>query len=171
MGIARLIVKHIMRLRNTLTRRYRMICWKWQYGAQFQAKKFHFRDNFRIYIEEQGILQIGKNVFFNNGCSLTVREKVSIGDDCIFGENVKIYDHNHCYKDNDKLIRLQGFSSGEVTIGEDCWIGSNVVILKGVTIGAHSVVGGGVIVHKDLPEHSVTICKQECYTTYIHGRE
>ena len=39
-------------------------------------------------------VKIGDNVFFNNGTSIAAKEKIEIGDNCIFGENVKIYDHN-----------------------------------------------------------------------------
>ncbi len=92
---------------------------------------------------------------FNN-----CKGKISIGDNCIFGENVKLYDHNHKHSGGDKLISQQGFVSDEIVIDEDCWIGSNVTILKGVHIGKHSVVGAGVIVYKDLPANSITICKQ-----------
>ena len=152
--------KHIMRLKNTLYRRYKMLTWKFQYGDSLIAKKFHFRDNFHIYIEEDGLLIIGENVFFNNNCSITTRKKITIGKNCIFGENVKIYDHNHKFKDTNKPIYQQGFSSEEVMIEEDCWIASDVIILKGVHIGKHSVIGAGVVVYKNIPSHSVVICNQ-----------
>lgn len=155
--------KHIMRLYNTIRRRLKIGLIKAQYGSKFKYQKFHFRKGFSVFIENDGIVSIGKNVFFNNCCSITAREKVVIGNDCIFGENVKIYDHNHKYSDS-KLIRLQGFSSEEIIIGEDCWIGSNVTILKGVKIGRHSVIGAGVIVYKDIPENSVVVCKQDVMT-------
>lgn len=155
-----LICKHIMRLRNTLYRRYKMLLWSLQYGDNIVLEKFHFRDNFHIYIEEDGILKIGRNVFFNNNCSVTVRLKVSIGANCIFGENVKIYDHNHKFKEPNTPIYKQGFSSEEIVIEDDCWIASNVIILKGVHIGRHSVIGAGVIVYKDIPSNSVVMCHQ-----------
>lgn len=157
----RLIIKHLMRLKNTIHRRLKILSLNLQYGNQFRSQKFHFRSGFHVFIEENGILEIQKNVFFNNNCSITAREKISIGSNCIFGENVKIYDHNHEYKDKSCLISKQGFSSEKIIIEEDCWIGSNVTILKGVHIGKHSVVGAGVIVYKDIPENSVIICKQE----------
>ena len=155
-----IICKHLIRLKNTLYRRYKMFLWHIQYGDRINLKKFHFRNGFRIYLEENGILKIGKNTFFNNNCSITVRRQVEIGENCIFGENVKIYDHNHNFKDMNTLICRQGFSSAKIKIEDDCWISSNVIILKGVTIGKHSVIGAGVIVYKDVPCNSVLICKQ-----------
>lgn len=162
-----LFTKHIIRLKNTVSRRIRVISLKLQYGNQFQAEKFHFRKGFTVFIEKDGILKIGKNVFFNSYCSITARKKISIGNNCIFGENVRLYDHNHKYKDKFQLICKQGFISDEIVIEDDCWIGSNVTILKGVHIGRHSVVGAGVIVYKDLPENSVTVCKQNIITDSI----
>ena len=155
-----ILVKHAIRLKNTVRRHLGVIELKIKYGKQVQMGKFHFRDGFNVYVEGNGKLKIGDNCFFNNYCSITARDSIKIGNNCIFGENVKIYDHNHCYNDKDLLICKQGFSAKEVVIEDDCWIGSNVVILKGVHIGRHSVVGAGVVIYKDLPANSVVVCKQ-----------
>ena len=41
--------------------------------------------------------------------------------------------------------------SAPVTIEDDVWIGANCIILKGVTIGARSVIGAGSVVTKSIP--------------------
>ena len=38
---------------------------------------------------------------------------------------------------------------------------SKVVILKGVTIGDHAVIGAGCIIYKDVPANTVVVNKQE----------
>lgn len=40
----------------------------------------------------------------------------------------------------------------EIVLGEACWIGMNAVILPGVCLGPHTVVGAGAIVTKSFPE-------------------
>ena len=100
-------------------------------------------------------VKIGDNVFFNNGTSMAAKEKIEIGDNCIFGENVKIYDHNHVFKDLQKPIMKQGFSTKSVHIGSNCWLGSNVVVLCGANIGDNCVIGAGCIVSGDIPCNSI----------------
>ncbi len=119
------------------------------------GKKVTFRKGMSIMIENKGKIIIGNGVFFNNYCSLNSLKEIKIGDNSIFGENVKIYDHNHVFKYKDKLIKSEGFKSDEILIGNNCWIGSNVIILKSVSIGDNSVISAGEIVRKSVPSNSI----------------
>lgn len=40
----------------------------------------------------------------------------------------------------------------DISIGEHCWLGTNVIILPGVTLGPHTVVGANAVVTKSFPE-------------------
>lgn len=42
-----------------------------------------------------------------------------------------------------------------VLIGDDVWIGTNAMVLDGVRIGNHAVVGAGAVVTKDVPEYAI----------------
>lgn len=114
-----------------------------------------FRKNFNISIEGKGKVVIGANCFFNNNCSINSLESITIGSNSIFGESVKIYDHNHRFNDINKKIMAQGYSKAPVVIGKDCWIGSSVIILKGVTIGDNSIIGAGSIITENIPSESI----------------
>lgn len=119
-----------------------------------------FRERFNLTVGG-GKINIGKNVFFNHDCSITCEDStITIGEGTIFGEGVKIYCHNHKYKDTTRPIKEQGYSTAPVTIGKHCWIGSNVVILKGVNIGNNSVVGAGCVVYKNVDANTVVVNKQ-----------
>lgn len=139
---------------------------KWIYRLLY-LKKFQFGirltfwDGFHLLVEKSGKVIIGNRVFFNNFCSINAMLSVTIDDDCIFGENVKIYDHNHCYQDRSQSISKQGFSTAAIQIGRNCWIGSQVTILKGVTIGDNSIIGAGVVVYQDVPENSIILSNGE----------
>jgi acetyltransferase-like isoleucine patch superfamily enzyme len=120
-----------------------------------------FRNGCQIRTGMNGKLAIGNRVFFNNYCSITCFNSITIGDDCQFGESVKFYDHNHQYKATDKLINQQGYSTGSIKIGNNCWFGSDVIILKNVEIGDNVIIGAGCIIHESIPEGSVIINKQK----------
>lgn len=119
-----------------------------------------FRDYCRIVSEKNSTISIGKNVFFNNFCSLNALGEITIGNNCSFGEGVKMYDHNHTFSNMKVLIQEQGYTVGKITIGDNCWVGSNVIILKDVTIGSNSVIGAGCIIYKSVPANSVIVNHQ-----------
>ncbi|HRM59399.1 MAG TPA: acyltransferase, partial [Megamonas funiformis] len=102
----------------------------------------------------------GNNVFFNNYCSIVSHESISIGDNCIFGENVKIYDHNHRFNIND-IKKNQGFSSQKIKIGKNCWLANNVILLKGAEIGDNTVIGAGCIIKGKIPSNMIVTLKSD----------
>lgn len=106
-------------------------------------------------IGKNGKLQIGKECFFNNGCTIGVNKSVIIENGSIFGENVKIYDHNHRFADATKSIKSQGYSNGMIHIGKHCWIGSNVCILKNADIGNNCVIGAGCVISKKIEDNTI----------------
>ena len=54
-----------------------------------------FRSGFHLMIEGQGQVRIGDHCFFNHDCSINCLDQVEIGAGTIFGEGVRIYDHDH----------------------------------------------------------------------------
>jgi len=142
----------------------KLIIFKITYGKRFSVgTHVTWRSNFKVMIDDKGKVIIGNNCFFNNDCSINSIQSIKIGDGTIFGEGVKIYDHNHRFSDLEKSIKSQGFVSAGVSIGSHCWLGSNVVVLKGSTISDNCVIGAGVIVNGFIPAN--TIIKQNEYIT------
>lgn len=114
-----------------------------------------FRKGFTLLIDRTAKVHIGNRVFFNNYCSVVAMDDIYIGDDCIFGENVKIYDHNHRFNVKNKTIATQGFKTAPIIIKDNCWIANDVVILKGIVIGENSVIGAGCVISEDVPANSL----------------
>ncbi|MGK7379167.1 sugar O-acetyltransferase [Planococcus sp. 1R117A] len=96
-------------------------------------------------------ITIGKNVFFNTGCSFQDRGGIQIGSGSQIGMNVTIATLNHGLP----LETRNTTYSSPVIIGENAWIGSSAMILPGVTIGDNSVVAAGAVVTKDVPANTV----------------
>lgn len=86
-------------------------------GCKF-GKKVYIKRGFRVQVDDKGILEIDDRTFFDFFCSIAVQNRILIGSDCLFGESVKIYDHNHVFKYMPMPIAEQGFSRGG---GGNCW--------------------------------------------------
>jgi acetyltransferase-like isoleucine patch superfamily enzyme len=70
---------------------------------------------------------------------------------------VYITDQNHDYTDISVPISQQSQPERAVVIGDSSWIGFGSVVLPGVTIGRHVVVGANSVVTSDLPDYSVDV--------------
>ncbi len=122
----------------------------------------NLRSYINIIVGENAELTIGSGVFLNNYCSINCLEKIEIGEQTLFGEGVKLYDHNHQYSEDPHfIVEHQKFNTSPIKIGKNCWLGSNVTVLKGVTIGDHVIVGAGVLVYQDIPANSMVILEQK----------
>lgn len=78
--------------------------------------------------------------------------KITLGRGTYVSPNVGIITANH-----DPLNLNSHLSSFDVVIGSGCWIGMNSVILPGVHLGDHTVVGAGSIVTKSFLEGNCVI--------------
>ena len=87
------------------------------------------------------------NNFQTFGCYFQALGKITIGKGTYIAPNVGIITGNHDPMDPDKRLPPK-----PVMLGEKCWIGMNSVVLPGVTLGPHTVVGAGAVVTKSFPE-------------------
>ena len=96
---------------------------------------------------DHGRIEIGEHTFINYGSSIAARTSVKIGSRCLLGHYTFIMDSNqHDIAKRNKLGPV-----APVIIEDDVWIGAKAVILSGVRIGAHAVIGAGSIVTNDIP--------------------
>jgi maltose O-acetyltransferase len=95
---------------------------------------------------------MGKNVtiddgcFLNYGCFFDDLAPISLGHGCRVAQEVAFItsylDHRNA-EDNRRL------ASKPITVGEWVWVGARAVILPGVTIGHHAIIGAGTVVTRD----------------------
>ncbi|MBR1463143.1 MAG: acyltransferase [Prevotella sp.] len=108
---------------------------------------------------KQAEIVIGNNVGMSSTC-IWVNNRLTIGNNVNIGGNCTILDtdtHQIDYQSRRGEKRADSnnpyttIQSAPITIEDDVWIGANCIILKGVTIGARSVVGAGSVVTKSIP--------------------
>lgn len=108
-----------------------------------------------IYLENGASLKIGNNVGMSS-TRLWIHESVRIGNNVKIGGCVLITDTDA--HPMDYVVRRssnEGTKSAPVVIEDDVWIGAHCIILKGVTIGARSIIGAGSVVTKSIPADCV----------------
>jgi len=81
---------------------------------------------------------------------------ITIGEDVVMGPEVVMMATSHEFSDINVPINLQGARPEEpIVIGNDCWIGRRVIILPGVHLGDHCIVGAGAVVTKSFPDYAI----------------
>jgi acetyltransferase-like isoleucine patch superfamily enzyme len=103
------------------------------------------------------VVAIGDRCLIGRGSGIVAHQRVQIGDDVFTGHHVYITDANHGYEDLDVPPSQQFAPSRPVSIGAGSWLGHGTVVLPGVTIGRHVVVGAGSVVTDDLPDRCVAV--------------
>ena len=111
-------------------------------------------------IKSNAKFSIGKNTYITRA-TISCLGNISIGENCILGEGMKLFDHNHQYTQEPFSVSKTDFNVGFIKMGNNVWTGANVIILKDVTIGDNVIIGAGCVIHKDVPANTIIINKQE----------
>lgn len=107
-------------------------------------------------IHKKPKLTIGNRVHIGAYAVITAANEIRIGNNVLMSERVTILDHVHDYTDSTKAVIDQPIvSKGKIIIEDNCFIGINSVIMGGVKIGKHVVIGANSVVTHDVPDYSV----------------
>ena len=124
---------------------------------RFLAKRFLKRCGRGVRIAPGSRIQAGKRVSLGNnsnvgqGCWLL--GDITIGNNVMMAPEVIVLSSNHEFSDVTRPMIEQGQGPDQpVCIGDDVWIGTRAIILPGVKVGSHSVIGAGCVVTKDVDE-------------------
>ncbi|MFO1129505.1 MAG: sugar O-acetyltransferase [Rhodospirillales bacterium] len=98
---------------------------------------------------------LGRGAFLNFNCVILDVVRVTIGDMTQIGPHVQILTADH---PRDPELRARMLEFGRpVSIGANVWIGGGALILPGVSIGDHALIGAGSVVNRDVPAHGVAV--------------
>jgi maltose O-acetyltransferase len=124
-----------------------------------------------LFAECGALINVEKDAYFGNGKQMhIIGEKVGLGKNfCCHNRIVTM--HNHILMGEDVLFQGGGhaFDNTDIRIDEggnlpdtpleimdDVWIGARAIILPGCKrIGAHSIIGAGSVVTKDVPDYAI----------------
>lgn len=107
-----------------------------------------------FHVENDAQLIIGNGVGASS-IRIWCSKRINIGNHVKLGGNVIIIDtdaHSLNWDERrDILVDQAKKTDSSVVIEDDVFIGMNSIILKGVTIGARSIIGAGSVVTKSVP--------------------
>ncbi|MGE8297695.1 MAG: acyltransferase [Pseudomonas sp.] len=111
-----------------------------------------------------------KEIVIGRGTTLqrnvTINGQVCLGVNCLLAPNVFISSTSHVHdhipgmsiREQESRLSQEEFLriyNRPVVVGDDVWIGVNAVLMPGVRVGAHAVVGANAVVTKDVPEGAI----------------
>lgn len=120
-----------------------------------------------LFKKVEGTFGIASKVDFGNGSFLILRDHanigrgsylsgkgtITIGRHVMMGHQCMIITQNHKYLE-------EGYAGEEVKdvlIDDYAWLGHRVIVLPGVKIGKHAIIGAGAVVTKNIPDYAVAV--------------
>jgi acetyltransferase-like isoleucine patch superfamily enzyme len=102
-------------------------------------------------------ITIGDSTYIGHNVTLSCVNRIDIGRDVTFGDNVYIADNAHSYEDISRNIYTQELRPGKIVIGDRAWVGKNAVITNDVEIGEHAIVGANSFVNRSVPPYTIVV--------------
>lgn len=158
-----------------LNRVKRSVCRRLYYGIGIKLKssvQSQRAQKIRYWLGSRFVESCGKHVNFERGArfnpELSIGDYSGVGVNCLvsgrtyigshvmMGPDCIMYSYSHAHDRLDIPMDQQGFEEPTpIHIGDDVWIGARVIILPGVSIGSHCIIGAGAVVTKDVPDYAV----------------
>lgn len=100
-------------------------------------------------------IRIGDNVGMSSP-RIWIHDGLTIGNNVKIGGGVLFIDTDcHPIAYSVRRNSNEGTCSVPIVIEDDVWIGAQSIVLKGVTIGARSIIGAGSVVTKSIPSDCI----------------
>ncbi|MEG1885290.1 MAG: acyltransferase [Alistipes sp.] len=112
-------------------------------------------EDFAVINNGAGDLLIGEGVRI--GIGSVVVGPVTLGKYVGIGQHASIQGLNHGYQDIHTDLNMQPLDKRIIVVGDYTYINTNVVVVAGVTIGEHCMIGAGSVVTKDIPSYCVAV--------------
>ncbi|MEP6695723.1 MAG: acyltransferase [Pseudonocardiales bacterium] len=124
------------------------------YGRVILGRWVHLGDGNKLRAHE-GTLRIGDKCVFGSDNTVNCQLDVEIGPATLVADWVYVCDFDHIFSDLNVPIKDQGIVKAPVRIGPGAWIGVKATVLKGVTVGAGSVIAANTVVTRSVPAYSI----------------
>ena len=111
-----------------------------------------------LFVSPNAGITIGDNVGISQAALIAVDSDITIGNNVKIGGGTQLLTSDFHSLDfikrrsyNDEKERI----SAPIIIEEDVFIGTHCIVLKGITVGARSVIGAGSVVTQSIPSDEI----------------
>lgn len=109
----------------------------------------------RVTVQWPWKLSIGNSSWIGAGSELYNLDRIEIGSDVCISQYVYL-----CTGSHDRTSATFEFDNGPITIEDGVWVCARSTVLRGVRIGANSVIGAMSLVQRDVPPESLVQAAQ-----------
>lgn len=109
-------------------------------------------------------IRIGSDCFINANCVFLDCNRITVGNNVLFGPAVQLYTVTHPlaaaerlqFDDSEDPTRSRYVTQAKpITIGDDAWVGGGAIVMPGVSVGARTTIGAGSVVTESVPADSL----------------
>jgi len=104
----------------------------------------------RVSVQWPWKLSIGDNSWIGTGAELYNLDNIVIGSDVAVSQQSYL-----CTGSHDRRSPTFEFDNGPIVVEDGAWLCARTTVLRGVTIGANSVIGATALVSHDVPPGSI----------------
>jgi putative colanic acid biosynthesis acetyltransferase WcaF len=104
----------------------------------------------RVTVQWPWKLSIGDNSWIGTGAELYNLDNIAIGSNVCISQRSYL-----CTGSHDRTSPSFEFDNAPIVIEDGAWICARATILRGVTVGANSVIGATSLVSRDVPPDSL----------------
>jgi len=124
---------------------HRYAYWFWTHNHKKIAFKIAYLSKIKTGIDIHPAATIGTGVFIDHGVGLVIGETAEVGNNCVLYQGV--------------TLGGTGKETGKrhPTLEEGVMVSAGAKVLGSVRIGAHSRIGAGSVVLKDVPPYSTVV--------------
>lgn len=124
------------------------------------AKKLFKNCVDNVVIKSMAYFGNGSNIeigdFSQLGINCKVEEDLILGKYVLMGPDVIIYSSSHEYENPETPVMFQGGKERRpVVVGDDVWFGTRSIVMPGIKIGSHVIIGANSVVTKDVPDYAI----------------
>lgn len=132
-------------------------------------------EDFKVRRTKRSFKSCGERVYISPKCSIWSEDCLEVGDDvCIhaftyifavggvnigagtmISSNCSITSITH--PKNSSYRILEPGIEKPIIIGKNVWIGTGAIILPGITVGDHAIIGAGSVVIKNVPPETIVV--------------